>query len=485
MAATTNAASSSSRHLFENTNIQRTVELGGSLTHVTTTIAVKALGHGGPNVYELALSELEHQRTALLEVKLKGGAQNLAVEKHGFDPTSNAYLYTVELPPLAQNATATLVVNSILAHASKAYPASIKQADPQCLLFTTEAYVLSPYKTLTERTKIRLPSPKVLSYSAPEALSNYAPEGSKEQARGIRSGAVITYGPFDDLPPTTGKFFAKEDQQLLSVHYEYETPVLSVVSLDRWAEISHWGDNLNIQDNVHIRNDGPELKGHFSRLEMQQAKYFNKVQHQVLTHIPLQLPPGIHTPYYYDSIGNVTTSRYRASPKVPGKKRPMPSFLEIRPRYPLLGGWNYTYTLGWDAPLGDSAKYDSKTGKYVIGVPFMTPITGAAVDEASVTIVFPEGAENVEVFPPFDVDSTSRFTHVTYLDTIGRPAVVLRSSKLTDQHTGVIYATYTVPVRAHLAKPLAVGTAMFGFFLLAAFFRRVDLRIGSTKSKRS
>ena len=67
--------------------------------------------------------------------------------------------------------------------------------------------------------------------------------------------------------------------------------------------------------------------------------------------------------------------------------------MEIRPRYPLLGGWNYTYTLGWDAPLGDSATFDKSTGKYIVGVPFMTPIPGAAVDEASFTVVLPEGAE--------------------------------------------------------------------------------------------
>ena len=31
--------------------------------------------------------------------------------------------------------------------------------------------------------------------------------------------------------------------------------------------------------------------------------------------------------------------------------------------------------------------------------------------------------------------------HVTYLDTIGRPAVVFKKSSLTDQHTGMIYVS--------------------------------------------
>jgi oligosaccharyltransferase complex subunit alpha (ribophorin I) len=115
----------------------------------------------------------------------------------------------------------------------------------------------------------------------------------------------------------------------------------------------------------------------------------------MLLSIPLQLPAGIHQPYFYDSIGNVSTSRYRPAPKSSSKNKhsTATSFLEIRPRYPLLGGWNYTYTLGWDAPLGDSGAYDKKTGTYIVGVPFMTAISGAAYDNASVTIVFPEGAE--------------------------------------------------------------------------------------------
>jgi oligosaccharyltransferase complex subunit alpha (ribophorin I) len=77
---------SNSLRTFENTNIQRTIELGGSLTHVTTTYAFKALGSLGPNVYTLALSELDHARTSLFDVKLKGSTEDVKVEKYGFNP---------------------------------------------------------------------------------------------------------------------------------------------------------------------------------------------------------------------------------------------------------------------------------------------------------------------------------------------------------------------------------------------------------------
>ena len=135
------------------------------------------------------------------------------------------------------------------------------------------------------------------------------------------------------------------------------------------------------------------LKGHFSRLEHQSQAYFGKPAPHVLPSLQLHLPAGIHDVYYYDLVGNVSTSHLRTTPSVPkGAEANRFSVLELRPRYPLLGGWNYSFTLGWDSSLADYAGYDSKTGKYVVGVPIMTVIPSVVVDDAEVTIILPEGA---------------------------------------------------------------------------------------------
>jgi len=78
-------AASSSARTFENTNVQLTIELGGSLTHVTTIFTVKALGELPPYVYTLALSELDYARTSTLDVKLKGSAEELKIEELGYN----------------------------------------------------------------------------------------------------------------------------------------------------------------------------------------------------------------------------------------------------------------------------------------------------------------------------------------------------------------------------------------------------------------
>lgn len=135
------------------------------------------------------------------------------------------------------------------------------------------------------------------------------------------------------------------------------------------------------------------LKGHFSRLEHQAQKYHRRSAPHILPSLTLHLPAGIRDVYYYDQIGNVSTSRLRTAPSVP---RLAPSnqysVLELRPRYPLLGGWNYSFTLGWDAPLADSTGYDPSTGKYLVEIPILTPIPGAVIKQAELKIILPEGA---------------------------------------------------------------------------------------------
>lgn len=64
----------------------------------------------------------------------------------------------------------------------------------------------------------------------------------------------------------------------------------------------------------------------------------------------------------------------------------------MRPRYPLLGGWNYSFTLGFDTPLQDSVSWDAANQRYIVGVPVMTYIPGSVVDEAEIKVILPEGA---------------------------------------------------------------------------------------------
>jgi len=103
---------------------------------------------------------------------------------------------------------------------------------------------------------------------------------------------------------------------------------------------------------------------------------------------------------------------------------------------------------------------------------------GAVVDQAEVAIILPEGAYDVEIVPPdYPPMSFNRTTHVTYLDTIGRPMIVVLKSHLTDKHTLPIYVSYKLSFSAQFRKPIAIAVGTFGVFALSFVVRRVDPRI--------
>ena len=142
-----------------------------------------------------------------------------------------------------------------------------------------------------------------------------------------------------------------------------------------------------------IINDSIRLKGHFSRLDHQRQSYMNQPAGHVVRSVNLYLPPGIRSVYYIDTVGNVSTSHLREAPSIPkGTKPKQSSMLELRPRYPLMGGWNYSFTLGFDAPLQDWEAYDRRDGRHVVAIPILTQFPDTVIDEVEVKVILPEGA---------------------------------------------------------------------------------------------
>ena len=97
----------------------------------------------------------------------------------------------------------------------------------------------------------RAPSPQVHSYTTPENVE------FTTDAVVTKSGTTITYGPYYDIPPSASQEFVDKKQKHITVHYSFDYPVLEVTKLERTAEISHWGANLNIEDKIWLHNGGP------------------------------------------------------------------------------------------------------------------------------------------------------------------------------------------------------------------------------------
>lgn len=56
------------------------------------------------------------------------------------------------------------------------------------------------------------------------------------------------------------------------------------------------------------------------------------------------------------------------------------------------------------------------------------------VEDAHIRIILPERATNIEFVAPYSVDRKKNELHFTYLDTVGRPIVVINKKHAVENH---------------------------------------------------
>lgn len=56
------------------------------------------------------------------------------------------------------------------------------------------------------------------------------------------------------------------------------------------------------------------------------------------------------------------------------------------------------------------------------------------IENADIKIILPEHASNIEVVAPYKVDRRPDEKHFTYLDTVGRPVVVINKKNAVENH---------------------------------------------------
>lgn len=324
------------------------------------------------------------------------------------------------------------------------FPEEVAQRDEQLVVFEGGHLLLSPYRTETQTTKVKLPSGRVESFSEIEPVS--------------RKGGAITYGPYADVAP-----MAAPDKSL-RVHYKNHSPFLTVSKLTREVEVSMWG-RVSIEDVYDLEHSGAKLKGGFSRYDYQALHQKGASFYELRA----LLPKDAVNVYYRDQIGNVSTSRLRPTPT---RKE-----LEFKPRFPLFGGWKTQFYFGYSVPTHSVL---SRSGdSFKLEVDFSTPIEGAAVDDQTLKIILPEGASNVQVHLPFAVDSITDASRQTYLDTpaFGRPVVIIDKKNVVAAHNVPIEVTFDFPQSFMLHEPLLLVSGFFAFFLVCMVLFRLDVSL--------
>lgn len=271
--------------------------------------------------------------------------------------------------PLAPGSSQTLSINYVLLSSLNPLPAKINQMDQQFLVYTFSAYCLSAYETKKQKTEVKFPSTNIPEHTVLP--------GTPESPQ--KAGSKYTYGSFADIP--AGAI------EPVRVRYEFTKPLIHVSTLERDVEVSHWGGNVAFEERFTLTNRAANLSSQFNRVQWASSQFYPNSQTTAIKELKFPLKVGSLTPYFTDVIGNVSTSRFRSNKREAN--------LEIKPRYPVFGGWNYPFRVGWDS---NSQKFLRKLGgdKYVLNVPFLEgPKQGEGVEyeHVEVRVILPEGAE--------------------------------------------------------------------------------------------
>ncbi len=249
-------------------------------------------------------------------------------------------------------------------------PKSIAQADSQYVVYEFSAYWHSAYASAKQKTEVKFPSTNV-----PEYTIIPGPEGELP----TKQGSKFTYGPFGEVEAGA--------VAPVSTRYEFTKPLIHISRLERDIEVSHWGGNVAFEDRYTLHNRAANLTKQFSRVEWASQQYYNPPT-TAIKELRFPLRVGSLTPYFTDVIGNVSTSRFRSNKREAN--------LEIKPRYPIFGGWNYPFRVGWDADLKKFLRKLSGSDGDVLNVPFLEgpkQAEGIEYEYIELRVILPEGAE--------------------------------------------------------------------------------------------
>ena len=421
-----------------NIRVDRTIDLRQAYAKVTSDIEFENDGATALDSYEVHVAPSEAAHVALVEAFVASVELRVSIHAGG--------KYTVHLnKKLAAGDTTTIQLVMLMSNVEAPIPPSIAQGESQLVRYNGNLHFYSPFVTNDESLSVLLPSAKI-------------EEATKHETRSI-SRDSISYGDFSSTSP-----FSQAD---FFVHFDTTAPFIRVTKLHRHIEISHWG-NVAVEDNYEITHSGAALKGSFSRLDFTRmpgtygSNAFNKLR--------LEMPVFTRDPYYRDAIGNISTSFFRTEADK--------AVCELRPRFPVFGGWKVEFTWGYNFPLAKVLAYDSEAGHYVLSIPASSAIEHAMVDELITDIVLPEGASHVASSFSSPQPFTQEFhAHSAHLDLTPRQVSrtihrnVMASATKGVQHL-MAHTSYTLPFYAVYREPCLIALALFTAFLSLLLLNR-------------
>lgn len=433
-----------------NKKVERVIDVSSQLVTITCRIVIENVGTTPLTSYLVNLDDSHLSQLSYISATIGGSGSDK--KKHTLQVTKQGDSWKVDLgdQKVAAGATSpTLEVEAVFTSLLTPHPVQILQSERQLVLYNGNHHFLSPYVTKTQSTKVKLPSGGSI-----ESFSKLKPTSQSDNS--------INYGPYDNVA-------ANSKASKLQVHFENNSPFLSASHLERSIEVSHWAGQISVEEIIDLKHVGATLKGAFSRYEFQREPT-NGIS--AVKSFKTKLPASAQDIYYRDEIGNISTSNVR---------RNMNNVIaELRPRFPLFGGWKIHYMLGYYLPTQEYLFNDGN--QFVLRIPFISHLyDNSVVEQATVRVVLPEGASDIKLRLPFAAHRDKDQVRKTYLDTVGRTVIVLQKSNLVEKHIQDFEVQYTYNRLFMLQEPILLILALFLLCLTVMVCVRLDFSIGTPK----
>lgn len=272
------------------------------------------------------------------------------------------------------------------------------------------------------------------------------------------------HGKFVTLTPKTASEIEPFAEGELTLLFEKNAPLPVAEKLDRSVWLLHWGDSISFEETYETTNKAAKLQGGFLRLAWMQSRY-QYLQGPYVLAYDMELPRGFREAYFVDLVGNVSTSTI------------VGNHLILRPRYPLFGGWNYNFTVGWTNQLAKFVR-KSDDNTYLVKVPLVNGHTDMSYRNVTLLFYLPENAKLVDFKSPIPYEDYKVVTEKSYFDFKGRSKLEVYYKNLVDEFKqSDVVVKYEYSAKDFWMKPVIVGGFLFVALMSYLLLTKVDVQI--------
>jgi oligosaccharyltransferase complex subunit alpha (ribophorin I) len=226
---------------------------------------------------------------------------------------------------------------------------------------------------------------------------------------------------------------------------------LEITNMKRALTVLPWTNQLLVKEEMNIKHIGSSLKNEdFSKNEILRISSLQHFEPSVISSLTFKVDRDAMDIKLQDELG-INWTLNKRSDQLTGE-----AIFDFQPRYPLVGGWEYFYTVIYSLPLSKRSSSIGKSTKSLSIAPFEI-LYDIPISKYILQVDLPEDASNADVRYPFmNKISWSVSTHRTYFSSVGEKRIEINANGMVREHMEKVEILYDYPIWGYLRKPMVI-----------------------------